>query len=412
MNTMWMFIKKDFYNSIASKRVVFSSLMLACFPAILVLISQESWIPLQYVLHIGVLTVTLLSSEIIFYLSAGEISSGIYDIVRLSPVGLPTFVLYKLIFPVIVTALIMVLSIIFMGMAISIANIDVIMQFSVMNFVLFLGIILLGSIVELIQLICRASWNVKAHTLFMCPVIFVGGSLCYVMVQGYAMTALLLILLLNIALLLILCKATGSLTFSAKKPLSLSAYTKVFPEKKIGANSALMRKEYAFLLKNLYHFLGLIAVSSLLLATLQEHMSSASSLNLISVIFAGFPALLFTKQIDLLQVECSIRIIELYQLARANRFQVFICKVIAQLSISAICQTVLLLLLLFFKIPVPSNFIGIILLATTASTVVCTAILLVTEQFSGKIKNENIVKSLFSCVFFMTFLIFATLFTL
>lgn len=399
-------------GSIASKRIIFSSLMLVSFPAILVLISQESWIPLQYVLYIGVLSVTLLSSEIIFFLSAGETSNGIYDIVRLSPLGMPTFVLYKLFFPVIITTLTTVLSAIFMRATIFIVNIDVVIHFSIIDFTLFVGIILLGSIVELLQLICRTSWNIKLHTLFMCPTLFVGISLCYVMVQGYVMTALLMILLLDVCLLLILCKAADSLTLISKRIQLLSTYAKVFPEKRLGANSALLCKEYAFLLRNPYQLLGLFVTLSLFLATFREHMINIYSLNIVLITFAGFPILLFTKQIDVFQVEYNIRISELYCLAKISKFQIFFSKTIPQISISVISQSLLLFVFRLLKVQVSWELIGIVLLATIVSTVLCTTILLTTEQFSGQVKNENLIKCLFSCLFIMTFLFFAITFTL
>ncbi|MCH5278630.1 MAG: hypothetical protein J1E60_02455 [Christensenellaceae bacterium] len=290
MIDMLCFLKTQLYGIAKSKRLI-CTLLFA--PALLLFCSynaEAAIFPVQYVLVLFAGLISMLSSEILHWLTIDEIKDGIFDVLLISPQSRLQLLMNKLFVPVVIGAGLAFLSLVTNNILAKY------FRFAVWNFtfttslLLIFGAIFFG-LLEFITLLVMRKNNMNIHFFLLAFGVCVMLGLFY-LIQIKALLLLVLIslflLIFSLAAALILLKRKHQVIFSKRR----YTFARLYGDNKLSISGALIRKNISVLRLYKYSWLQIvIAVSIPVLIGSIEFFSAYSQLKPIMIIaFAAAPS--------------------------------------------------------------------------------------------------------------------------
>ncbi len=242
---MLYFLKNQLHGIAKSKKLV-GTLLFA--PALMLFCSyyaDKSIFPVQYTLILFAGLISMLSSEILHWLTIDEIKDGIFDVLLISPLSRSRLLIYKLFVPVITGASLAFLSLIINNILAKYYPFAVWEFTLTTNLLMLFGAVFFG-LLEFITLLIMREKNTNIHFFLLAIGAFAMMGLFYlIQIKAFIIFALISLFMLSVGFTaaLILLKRKHQVLFNK----SGYAFLRLYGDKRLSVLSALVRKNISIL---------------------------------------------------------------------------------------------------------------------------------------------------------------------
>lgn len=223
---MLYFLKTQLYGIVKSKRLLCTLLTAPAFMLFCSYYADTAIFPVQYVLMLFAGLISMLSSEVLHWLTIDEIKNGIFDVLLISPLSHSRLLIYKLFVPTITGACLAFLSLVINNILAKYYSFAVWEFTLVTSLLLLFGAVFFG-LLEFITLLIMRKSNTNLHFFLLAIGACVMMGLFYlIQIKAFHIYALISIFLLSVGFTVahILLKKKHQVLFSKSSYAFLRLY--------------------------------------------------------------------------------------------------------------------------------------------------------------------------------------------